>query len=106
MAQVPLGKKTSGTSHEHLENSQKVPPRTLDQVLASGAETLVSNEDRAAALKIAREGDPGPAFTSWRYMRFIMLAMVACVCSGDNGQSCVDTSSVARLTEQASMVPS
>ena len=78
--------KVGHTSHEHLEHGPpKAAPGTIDQVLANGFGTHVSSEDRTAALRIAREADPGPALTSWRYMRFIMLAMVACVCSGDNG---------------------
>lgn len=78
--------KTLSEHVEHHADNQKAPTGTLDQVLAHGFGTHVSNEDRAAALKIARDADPGPAFTSWRYIRFIALAMVACVCSGDNGE--------------------
>lgn len=85
--------KTLNGSHEHFEHhshgakeAQKGPAGTIDQVLAHGIGADVSNEDRAAALKIAREADPGPAFNSVRYFRFILLALVACVCSGDNGE--------------------
>jgi hypothetical protein len=78
---------------EHATSQQKEDKAgtgTLDQVLASGFGTHISNEDRAAALKMAHAADPGPDVYSWRYMKFVMLAIVACVCSGDNGTSIAD----------------
>jgi hypothetical protein len=83
--------KAVGNSQLHLEHAtsqqkeDKPGAGTLDQVLANGFGTHVSNEDRAAALKMAHAADPGPDVYSWRYMKFVMLAIVACVCSGDNG---------------------
>jgi len=83
--------KTLHGSQEHLEHvishqkEGKTGAGTLDQVLANGFGTHISNEDRAAALKMAHAADPGPDIYSWRYMKFVMLALVACVCSGDNG---------------------
>lgn len=80
-------------SQVHLEHATsqlkdgKIGQGTLDQVLANGFGTHISNEDRAAALKMAHAADPGPDVYSWRYMKFVMLAIVACVCSGDNGLS-------------------
>jgi hypothetical protein len=83
--------KAVGDSQLHLEHATSQPKEdktgagTLDQVLANGFGTHISNEDRAAALKMAHAADPGPDVYSWRYMKFVMLAIVACVCSGDNG---------------------
>jgi hypothetical protein len=84
--------KTLHASQEHIEHhpaglkgNGKTKLSTLDQVLAGGLGTHISNEDRAAALNMARAADPGPSVYSWRYMKFVMLALVACVCSGDNG---------------------
>jgi hypothetical protein len=83
--------KAVGNSQLHLEHAtsqqkeDKPGAGTLDQVLANGFGTHISNEDRAAALKMAHAADPGPDVYSWRYMKFVMLAIVACVCSGDNG---------------------
>jgi hypothetical protein len=83
--------KAVGNSQLHLEHAtsqqkeDKPGAGTLDQVLANGFGTHISNEDRAAALNMAHAADPGPDVYSWRYMKFVMLAIVACVCSGDNG---------------------
>lgn len=86
--------KTLHGSQEHVEHHPsdlkgdgKDKDGTLDQVLARGFGAHVSNEDRAAALNMARAADPGPSVYSWRYMQFVMLALVACVCSGDNGEN-------------------
>jgi hypothetical protein len=78
-------------SQEHLEHAasnpadRKAAGGTINQVLAGGFGSHVSNEDRAAALKMAHAADPGPDVLSVRYLKFVMLALVACVCSGDNG---------------------
>lgn len=88
--------KTVESSQQHLEHAtsqqkeDKTGAGTLDQVLANGFGTHISNEDWAAALKMAHAADPGPDVYSWRYMNFVMLAIVACVCSGDNGTSFKD----------------
>lgn len=101
MSGVKSDDKTLNASHEHLEHNQhKAPVGAIEQVLGNGFGSHVSSEDRAAALKIAREADPGPAFNSIRYMRFTMLAMVACVCSGDNGNLSLYKHRCARLTLQ------
>jgi hypothetical protein len=91
MSDLKNDDKAVGNSQLHLEHApsqqkeDKTGAGTLDQVLANGFGTHISNEDRAAALKMAHAADPGPDVYSWRYMKFVMLAIVACVCSGDNG---------------------
>ena len=91
MSVLKIDDKTIESSQQHLEHAtsqqkeDKPGAGTLDQVLANGFGTHISNEDRAAALKMAQAADPGPDVYSWRYMKFVMLAIVACVCSGDNG---------------------
>lgn len=45
----------------------------------------MSIDDRATALKLAQEQDPGPKTASWRYFQFVMMILVVCMCSGDNG---------------------
>jgi hypothetical protein len=93
MSDLKNDDKAVGNSQLHLEHATSQPKEdktgagTLDQVLANGFGTHISNEDRAAALKMAHAADPGPDVYSWRYMKFVMLAIVACVCSGDNGTS-------------------
>jgi hypothetical protein len=96
MSDLKNDDKTVESSQQHLEHAtsqqkeDKTGAGTLDQVLANGFGTHISNEDRAAALKMAHAADPGPDVYSWRYMKFVMLAIVACVCSGDNGTYIID----------------
>lgn len=44
-------------------------------------------EEKAAAIKLANEADPGPPVTSWRYLKFLVTAFLVILNSGDNGQS-------------------
>ncbi len=46
-------------------------------------------EERAAALKIAQDADPGPDTLSYRSFVFTLIVLVVCMCSGDNGTSWV-----------------
>ena len=48
---------------------------------------VLSPEERATALRLAMEADPGPDVLSWRYMLFVFTAFIAILNSGDNGQS-------------------
>lgn len=43
-------------------------------------------EDRATALSIAQKADPGLKPGSWRSIQFTLIILVACTCSGDNGE--------------------
>lgn len=45
------------------------------------------NEERALALRAARAADPGPRFWTIAFMRYLMIALVACSVSGDVGMS-------------------
>jgi hypothetical protein len=59
-----------------------------NEVVKGGEELApMSPEERAGALKIAMEQDPGPNILSWRYMSFVFTAFIAILNSGDNGQS-------------------
>jgi MFS family permease len=42
-------------------------------------------EDRAVALKLAQDADPGPPAASWRMVKFTLMVLVVCMCSGDSG---------------------
>jgi len=42
-------------------------------------------EEKAAAIKLANEADPGPPITSWRYFKFLVTAFLVILNSGDNG---------------------
>ncbi|WRT66050.1 uncharacterized protein IL334_003002 [Kwoniella shivajii] len=42
-------------------------------------------EDRAAALKLALDADPGIPVQSWRMVHFVAMMMVICMCGGDAG---------------------
>lgn len=60
----------------------------LDEVelVMKGAVHDMSPEDRATALQLAHEADPGPNVWSLRYLRFSLMLLVVCMCSGDNGE--------------------
>ena len=61
-------------------------------------------EERAGALKVAMELDPGPDILSWRYMYFVFTAFIAILNSGDNGQLLIYPSRSRAVTnEQVSM---
>lgn len=47
---------------------------------------VLSPEERATALKLAMEADPGPDILSWRYMFFCFTCFIAILNSGDNGE--------------------
>lgn len=44
------------------------------------------DDERAVALKLAREADPGLSYASTRGVMFICYALVICMCTGDNGE--------------------
>lgn len=43
-------------------------------------------EEKAAAIKLANDADPGPPLFSWRYMKFVITALLVILNSGDNGE--------------------
>lgn len=47
---------------------------------------VLSPEERATALRLAMEADPGPDVLSWRYMKFVFTAFIVILNSGDNGE--------------------
>jgi len=55
-------------------------------------------EDRAAALKLAHEADPGPALFSYRFLCFIATCFVVIVNSCDTGFDTTIMSSVNSMT--------
>lgn len=42
-------------------------------------------EDRATALKLAHDADPGPPIFSKSMALFVFYTLICCMCSGDNG---------------------
>lgn len=42
-------------------------------------------DERAIAFRLARMADPGVSMGSWRGIQFLLIALVICMCSGDNG---------------------
>lgn len=59
----------------------------------------MSAEERAAAMKLAREADPGPATFSIRYLQFLLTVIVVLLCSCDNGFDGTIMSSVNSMTQ-------
>lgn len=57
----------------------------------------LSAEERAAALKLAHEADPGPEIASWRFACFIATCFVVIVNSCDTGFDTTIMSSVVSL---------
>jgi hypothetical protein len=60
----------------------------------------MSAEDRAVALRLAQEADPGHATFSYRNFVFVCIVLVVCMCSGDNGE-CIEVFAGQGLTCQA-----
>lgn len=58
---------------------------TVGTVLAGQVHDM-SLEDRAAALSLAQQADPGLEPFSWRMFTFTLIVLVCCMCSGDNGR--------------------
>jgi hypothetical protein len=47
----------------------------------------MSPEEKAAAIKLANDADPGPPLGSWRYFKFLVTAFLVILNSGDSGKS-------------------
>lgn len=47
----------------------------------------MSPEERATALRLAHELDPGPSAFSWTYTKFCLTALVVILNSGDSGKT-------------------
>jgi hypothetical protein len=47
----------------------------------------MSPEEKAAAIKLANDADPGPPLGSWRYLKFLVTAFLVILNSGDSGKS-------------------
>lgn len=60
--------------------------REMAKATTAGSYNLTEQDERAIALKLARQADPGLSYASWRGLKFIFLALVICMCSGDNGK--------------------
>jgi len=75
----------------HLEGGEEKTSR--DMQFAS-----MSAEDRAAALRLAHEADPGPGLFSWRFACFIGTCFVVIVNSCDTGFDTTIMSSVNSMT--------
>ena len=46
----------------------------------------MSAEDRATALRIAMDADPGIPEWSWRMLKFNLMAVLVMLCGNDSGQ--------------------
>lgn len=79
------GYKVSAQHVERLEEGH--PDGKVDTVPAVMKVAVhdMTVEDRATALRLAHEADPGPPVMSFRYVRFVLMVLVICMCSGDNG---------------------
>ncbi|WVW85157.1 hypothetical protein I302_107195 [Kwoniella bestiolae CBS 10118] len=56
-----------------------------DNIIKPGGVGDMSPEDRATALKLALEVDPGIPVKSWRMVHFISMMIVVCACGTDAG---------------------
>jgi len=68
----------------HLDHSNS----NEDGAVKVGGLTITPHmtaEEKAAAIKLANEADPGPPITSWRYFKFLVTAFLVILNSGDNG---------------------
>ncbi|RSH89116.1 hypothetical protein EHS25_002782 [Saitozyma podzolica] len=91
--------KASAHHVEHLEEGQ--PDNKIDTVAAvmKGGVHDMTVEDRATALRLAHEADPGPPLGSLRHIQFVFMILVVCMCSGDNGFDGTVMSSINSMTQ-------
>lgn len=82
-------KHTNKETIMHLEGGDKHAESPMDMQFAT-----MSAEDRAAALRLAHEADPGPGLFSWRFACFIGTCFVVIVNSCDTGFDTTIMSSV------------
>jgi hypothetical protein len=78
--QIGLDDKKDGDQQYHLENAD-----ARDVALGELHFAHMSAEERAAAMKLALDADPGPGLLSWRYIQFFLSLLVVIFCSCDNG---------------------
>ena len=78
--------------NDAVPNKEKT--RHTEDVSPAPGLHAMSAEDRAAALRLANEADPGPALGSWGHIQFLMMCSVVIVCSCDTGFDTTIMSSV------------
>ena len=73
--------------NEHFEQALAPQRSTGHDELKEGVDHVqnLTMEDRAVALKLAQDADPGPPAASWRMVKFTLMVLVVCMCSGDSG---------------------
>jgi hypothetical protein len=72
-------------SAEHVEHEIGVEKHDAVNAVLAGQVHDMTIEDRATALKLAQQADPGPAAFSYRSFVFTCMVLVVCMCSGDSG---------------------
>ena len=72
------------------------PVKEATEMLDPGRDTM---EGRALALRIASEADPGIAPFSYRMVKFVLMALVVCICGGDSGFDGTVMSSVNSMSQ-------
>lgn len=72
---------------QHFENDGTPPHGSLkDGVPTTEQIHRMDPQERAIALRAAQKVDPGPDMLDKRNIMFALIALVVCMCSGDNGQ--------------------
>ena len=69
----------------------EIEPQMVDEkndttVVVKEDVTHMTAEDRATALKLAIEADPGIPPVSLRYFKFVLMMLAICLCGGDSGE--------------------
>lgn len=80
------GEKNLAVEHFDRHSDDQTVTDTMRKPGEDRFDHVLSPEERATALRLAMEADPGPDILSWRYMLFVFTAFIAILNSGDNGE--------------------
>lgn len=73
--------------HTSSDDGATQQPGTLGKIGDIAISAHMTPEEKAAAIRLANEADPGPSVGSWRYFKFLVTAFLVILNSGDSGES-------------------
>lgn len=89
--EMSAGEKDKNLAVQHFDQHTDDDDQTVSGTIRKQGEDrfdhVLSPEERATAIRLAMEADPGPDVLSWRYASFVFAAFIAILNSGDNGGS-------------------
>lgn len=90
----PHGSVVDDVDEKHTTKEHATHLERSDDMVGDAHFHTMSAEDRATALRLATEADPGPSISSWRHLCFLATCFVVIVNSCDTGFDTTIMSSV------------